>query len=125
MTNFMKRMTDNWQDSLSLIVGVWLFFSPWVLGYSLLQGAMWNAVVFGLVIALMALAVLIAFHEWEEWADMAVGLWLIASPWVLGFAAMAADPGAAAATWNAVVVGLLTFGMAAWSLIDHRGRAHA
>ena len=24
MTNFTKRLTDNWQDGLSLILGVWL-----------------------------------------------------------------------------------------------------
>lgn len=127
MTNFTKRLTDNWQDGLSLILGVWLVASPWVLGFAMLQGATWNAVIFGLIVALMALAVLIEFHEWEEWADMAIGAWLAVSPWVLGFTMEAggAEAGSSVATANFVIVGLLVLGMAMWSLIGHRGRAHA
>ena len=33
----------------------------------------------------LSLAALIAFADWEEWAALAMGLWLLASPWVLGF----------------------------------------
>ena len=127
MTNIWKKLTDNWQDCASLVLGVWLLLSPWALGFTGVDAALWNAVLFGVLIAVMAIMALIDFHEWEEWADMAIGLWLIASPWVLGFATMVtgAEGGAYAATVNVVVVGALTFGMAAWSLRDHRHRAHA
>jgi hypothetical protein len=30
-------------------------------------------------------AALLAFSEWEEWVSMIVGLWVLASPWLLGF----------------------------------------
>jgi hypothetical protein len=33
----------------------------------------------------MAVATLMAFAEWEEWGLLILGLWLAASPWVLGF----------------------------------------
>ena len=127
MTNFWKKVTDNWQDLFSLVLGVWLLLSPWRLQFTAIDGALWTAVLFGILIAVMAVMALVDFHEWEEWADMAIGLWLIASPWVLGFATMVtgAEGGAYAATLNVVVVGALTFGMAAWSLRDHRHRAHA
>ena len=37
-----------------------------------------------LVVAI-SIAAWIAFADWEEWAALALGLWLIASPWNLGF----------------------------------------
>ena len=123
MTNYWKKATDNWQDLVSLVLGVWLIMSPWALAFTDIDAALWNAVLFGAVIAIMAIMAILDFHEWEEWADMAIGLWLIASPWVLGFAVMPA--GAADATLNVILVGVLTLGMAAWSLRDHRHRSHA
>lgn len=123
MTNFWKKLSESWQDTVSLILGVWLVLSPWVLGFTMTEAAMWNAVAFGLLISVMAVLALVEFHEWEEWADMAVGLWLVVSPWVLGFA-MTMGAGSAT-TWNFVVVGILTLGMAAWSLRDHRHHTHA
>lgn len=129
MTNFWKNLTHSWQDTVSLLLGVWLIFSPWILGFTGTPVAMWNAVLFGVLIAIMALMALIEFQEWEEWADMVIGAWLIVSPWVLGFATMYATDGAMTgaygASWNFIAVGVLTLGMAAWSLFDHRGHTHA
>lgn len=39
--------------------------------------------------------------QWEDWAGVALGAWLIASPWVLGYS------GIMAATMNALVVGTI------------------
>ena len=123
MTDFGKKFTGSWQDGLSLILGLWLIVSPWVLGFATLQAAMWNAVVFGVIVALLALAVLIRFRDWEEWVDMAIGGWLVVSPWVLGFTVAAG--GSAVATGNFVIVGLLVLATATWSLIGHHHRAAA
>ena len=119
MSNFWKTASERWQDSLNVVLGVWLILSPWILGFSPDQTAMWNAVLLGAVIALVALGALIDFHKWEEWVDMALGAWLVASPWVLGFAATLAT-----ATWNFVVVGLLAIALAAWALRAHMTPAH-
>lgn len=122
MTTFSKKMTDSWQDGISLILGIWLFVSPWVLGFNGIDAAFWNAVAFGLVLVLMALMALFEFHEWEEWADMVIGVWLVISPWFLGFAMFnaGADGGAAVASWNMVAVGVITFLLAFGSLRSHR-----
>jgi len=40
----------------------------------------------GGMIAAVCLASLIAFSNWGEWINFLLGLWLIGSPWVLGFA---------------------------------------
>jgi hypothetical protein len=33
----------------------------------------------------LAIAALAAFAVWEEWLNLIVGLWVLVSPWVLGF----------------------------------------
>jgi SPW repeat-containing protein len=37
------------------------------------------------IVVASSVAALLAFSEWEEWVGMMVGLWVLASPWLLGF----------------------------------------
>lgn len=120
MTSFSKRLSDNWQDAVALILGVVLIASPWIMGFAGVSVAMWNAVLLGALIVLMAVMAIVNFHEWEEWADIAIGLWLVVSPWALGFATAYEVGPTGAATWTFVVLGALTLAMAAWSLMAHR-----
>jgi uncharacterized membrane protein HdeD (DUF308 family) len=78
----------NVQDWISLICGVLLFISPWALGFAGELTAARTAWVGGIVIAVMAVAALVQFAEWEEWVTLVVGLAVAAAPWVLGFAAL-------------------------------------
>lgn len=72
-------------DVANLILGAILFVSPWIFGFP--AGApTQNAFVAGIVIAVISLAALAAFAVWEEWLNLIVGLWVLVSPWVLGFA---------------------------------------
>jgi hypothetical protein len=64
----------------------------------------------GVIIAVAALAALARFQEWEEWVNVALGAWLVVSPYLLGFASVAA------AFWNQVAVGLLVAILAARTL---------
>jgi hypothetical protein len=89
---------DDWSsarlcDVGNLFLGMILFFSPWLFGLS--AGAQWQtASTVGIFIAVLSVAALAAFAIWEEWLNLIVGLWLIASPWLLGFqdsSAMAVD----------------------------------
>lgn len=62
-------------------------------GISAIRGeshAAWNAWIVGAVVALIAVGALVAFREYEEWANLVLGLWSIAAPWLLGFAAVTA-----------------------------------
>lgn len=81
----MENWTNaKWCDVANLILGVVLFFSPWLFGFS--GGpASQNAYVAGIVIAVLAIAALAAFAVWEEWLNLIVGLWTLIAPWVLGF----------------------------------------
>ena len=82
------------QDWIMLVCGVLLFLSPWAMSFS---GDMWPARAAwagGIVIAVMAIAALVQFAEWEDWVALVAGVLMIAAPWVLGFAAMHAAMGA-------------------------------
>ena len=39
----------------------------------------------GAAIAAIAVAAIVAFSDWEEWLNLALGVWLMISPWLFGF----------------------------------------
>ena len=81
----MENWTNaKWCDVANLILGAILFFSPWMFGYGA-GTASANAYIAGIVIAGLAIAALAAFAVWEEWLNLIVGLWVLVSPWALGF----------------------------------------
>ena len=69
----------------SLALCALLFVSPWLFGFAR-EVARVEAWVIAIAIIAISIAALVWFAEWEEWAILALGLWLLASPWVLGFA---------------------------------------
>jgi hypothetical protein len=94
----MKR----WQDWVMLVLGIWLFLSPFILGYPDLGAAMSvNSYIFGAIVTALAIAALARPRMWEEWVTLVLGLWLIISPFALGFRADTV------ATTNHIIVGLL------------------
>jgi hypothetical protein len=109
------QATDlSWQDVGNLVLGAWLFISPWILGFSALSTPAINAWVFGAIVALLALAALYAYQKWEEWLSAAIGVWVFVSPWVLGFSY---DVNI---LWNSLIVGALLVILALWSVnIEH------
>ncbi|MBM3950214.1 MAG: hypothetical protein FJ311_02030 [Rhodospirillales bacterium] len=118
MNALLQTAKRQWPDVCNLLLGIWLIVSPWVLAYTNTQLAMWNAYILGAIIAIAAAAALIAFHEWEEWVSMALGIWLIVSPWVLGFATtkFTTEVGTLySATWNFVFIGVFVVGLAGWT----------
>jgi uncharacterized membrane protein HdeD (DUF308 family) len=111
--------TKRLQDWANLVLGALLFISPWVLGYSADAYAGWTAWIGGILIAALAVAALAAFAQWEEWVNLALGVLVLVSPWVLGFAANLA------ALWAHVVLGLLVAVLAAWELWQVGQKPHA
>jgi hypothetical protein len=72
-------------DVANLILGVILLVSPWFFAFA--AGAQTqNAMICGAVIAILSIAALAAYAVWEEWLNLIIGLWVIVSPWALGFA---------------------------------------
>ena len=72
-------------DTYNLVAAAILFAAPWL--FSLTNGtARLDFWLSALAIVAMSLAAMFAYANWEEWTNVVVGLWLIASPWALGFA---------------------------------------
>lgn len=71
-------------DLYNLLLAVFLFVSPWLFALANRTAAM-DLRASGAAIAILSLVALVAFANWEEWANLLLGIWLIVSPWVLGF----------------------------------------
>jgi hypothetical protein len=109
----MERTPNTWQDAVNFLLGVALFLSPLMLGFSTERAPALNAHMIGALIAIMALATILAFHAWEEWINAILGLWLILAPWVLGFNAHDT------AKLTHVLIGITTLVLAIWAVRDH------
>ena len=102
----MKR----WQDQLILLLGLWLIVSPWVYSYPQGSQQMINAVVSGLVIAVLAAFDLYKTYFWAVVVNLLVGVWVAVSPWVLRLAEQST------LMWNSVIVGIAVAVLALWEL---------
>lgn len=103
--------TNRWQDSINLLLGAWLFASPWLMNYAdALPNAAWNAWALGAAIVLLAAVAMYMPKAWEEGLNILLGAWVAISPWVLGFTANEE------VTTNAVVVGSLVTVLAIWAM---------
>jgi hypothetical protein len=114
MSKFWKTLGQQWQDGVNFVLGIWLIASPWVLQYAAQTTPAWNAYAVGVIVAVAALSALLAFHQWEEWVNVALGAWLIVSPWLLGFASLTH------AVWNQVIVGVVAGALALWCAMRAR-----
>jgi len=74
---------------MNLVLGACLALAPWVLDFTGQTAAAWNAWVVGAAIAFVAVDALVNLTEWDEWANLALGIWAVVAPWLLGFAALA------------------------------------
>lgn len=105
-----------WQDWVNLVLGVWLFVSPWALGFhAALPGSSGNFFIVAVAMVVFAIVGLNARWLWQEWVNLALGIWMIVSPWVIGFNTNTA------ARDDAILVGIVAGVMALWALMErHR-----
>jgi hypothetical protein len=99
---------NRWQDRMEILVGVWLCIAPWVLG--LPPAAAWSAVAVGVFVILLSAEDFFFPDQLEEWGNAVLGIGLMISPWVWGYADHTV------ATMNAFLSGLLISGFAFWAL---------
>jgi SPW repeat len=79
------RRRETILDVYILAIGLVLALSPLLVAY-VHRVASEDIWVTGVVIVMTSTAAMIAFYEWEGWLNLALGIWLIVSPWILGFA---------------------------------------
>jgi hypothetical protein len=80
-----RRRPEAVLDVYNLLLGALLFFSPWLFAFAH-GAASADAWLGGAVIAAVSLAALMIYADWEEWIALLAGLWMMLSPFVLGFA---------------------------------------
>ena len=49
---------DFWQEYVNIVLSIWIFIAPWVLGFAMLSGAAWDHWVVGVLIFLFSVSVL-------------------------------------------------------------------
>lgn len=75
----------HWQDPVNAALGAALALSPWVVDFSANIVATTNAVVIGVALIAAAIGAMLVPQAWEEWTEALLGLWMILSPWLLGY----------------------------------------
>ncbi len=82
----LKKITDHeWQDLACMGLGVMILLSPWVVPNDDMGIMTANTVVVGLTVLLVSELELAGHSAREEAANAAAGLWLMVSPFVLGY----------------------------------------
>jgi hypothetical protein len=101
-----------WQDGLNGILGLWMFLSPWLLGFSAgSSAAAWSAWVLGIAIIVFAGLAMYMPRAWEEGLNILLGLCALASPWALRYADQSRPMG------NSLIVGALVVAFALWAML--------
>ena len=108
----MKMHMRHWQDVMSVLVGLWLIASPWALGLDAHTSlpAFGTFVVIGIALVACSVTEFFIHESWEEYSELYLAVWLIASPWVQEYKTLTV------ARDNAVACGLLVLVMAVWVL---------
>jgi hypothetical protein len=112
---------------LQLILGIWLFASPWVLGFTAAVQAggvnlpntpaatggvaAWDAWILGGLVSIVALSRIVRLARWQDHAILVMGAWIFAAPWLLGF-----NHWWPVASWDHWMSGLLLFLISAWAI---------
>lgn len=115
---------------LLMIAGFWLMLTAVTFryhigdvrfGYHIGSPPQMNEFFVGAFIFIVALlcAVNPSAGSWLSWVNVAFGIWLILSPYLLGYASLEI------ARWNENVLGVIVVGLGVWSALASRRRPSA
>jgi len=79
----------SWEDWTMMGFGALIVISPWLTPgdtSTFSQTIVLNAVIVGLVVCALAALEMLALERWEEAIGFICGIWMIAAPFVLGYA---------------------------------------
>ncbi|WAH35115.1 SPW repeat protein [Alicyclobacillus dauci] len=52
-----------WQLWLTGLIGIWLIISPWIYNYASQAGALWNSIIFGVIVLILAIWAAVQFKN--------------------------------------------------------------
>jgi hypothetical protein len=94
-------------SGLNVLAGLYLMLSSLLNGVN--NGNMANGVLLGIIVMILAFTRLAGKSgSWASWIDALIGVWMIFTPWVYGYAGEAW-------MWNAIAVGLILLFLGLWS----------
>jgi len=111
--------TRRWVDWVNVLLGLWLIVAPSLTSGAGHGPAAWNSWSAGIAVLTLTAFAMYKPSVSADAFGVLLGIWLIASPWVLGFVelpAAATEAALPAAATNAVVVGVLVIGYALWAM---------
>ena len=76
----------SWEEWMGMLLGVLIGLSPWLAGEQDHPAVLSNAFLVGMLVFGLAELEYVSLQRWEEAGELALGLWLIASPFIFGFA---------------------------------------
>jgi hypothetical protein len=126
------KRSNRWEDWAVLVVSIWFFFSPWILQFGgnaptptaaaaivadrAVSHAAWNAWVLGALVFIAAMSAIARMELWQERVNFALGAWIFAAPWALGFARGPFPR----ASWDHWIAGALVLILSFWNLLATR-----
>jgi hypothetical protein len=113
-----------------MIAGFWLMLTAVTFryhigsarfGYHIGSPPQVNEFFVGALIFVLALlcAVNPSASSWLSWVNVVLGMWLIVSPYLLGYSNLEI------ARWNENILGVIVVGLGVWSALASRGRPSA
>jgi hypothetical protein len=75
-----------WEDWFGVALGLLIVPSPWLAGQTDDRAIILNAALVGVFVLMLAELELVALQRRQEVAELALGLWLMASPFVFAYA---------------------------------------
>lgn len=109
-----------WQDVAAAAVGAFVIICPWIIPLEFPASSApaffhFTHVLAGIIILAIVVIGILAEERWPEWVQGVLGLWLLTSPWALGYNSMIA------LSYSDMAAGIVLLALAASSLVfEHR-----
>ncbi len=94
------------QDWTIFFLGVWLIISPLIGIGGINDVAAINSYIVGSLVILFSVASITKPYMWEEYINIALGVWLLSSPFIFNYSHLTGP------AWNQILVGILIAGSA-------------
>ena len=75
----------HWEDPVIVLIGLQLLAAPWMIDYQTDVPAAENAQLVGAALAAVGLGACLHYRAWIQRLAAAISLWLLVSPFALGF----------------------------------------
>ena len=113
----------------NIALGLWVLATPVLMVFFFVGSAVANHLIVGLAVIALAVARVRGAGPMASWANVALGLWLAAAPWVLGYVHTDAHAMPSLSAGTDLITGLLIAATAALAAMlerrTHRGAVFA